>query len=153
MVVREAAKRSALLVAVAAGYLVAFWLTRWPDGALSHLYTLGWTGNRLWLLLAPVTLALALRFGARAAVWSAGSYVAGVLFGELVGSVVSDRAQARLIAQLQDPLYEQDWEPTHPGWWIALLVFALGSTIGAALARASAASRPAESVRTSPVGR
>ncbi|MGD8148370.1 hypothetical protein [Ornithinimicrobium sp. Y1694] len=62
--------------------------------------------------------------------WSVLAYVTGVVVGELVGNPIYRALVARLERQRQDPAFEQNWEPSHPGWWICLLIFVVGTAIG-----------------------
>jgi hypothetical protein len=120
-----------LVVAVAVIYAILWFVGR---ELLADVYTPEWTARRIPLLFAPVTLLVAvLSRRVLATALSLGGYVVGVLVGELVGAPVLAGRTARLEQELAAGI-EQSWQPTHPGWWIATLVFLLATGAGVVLA-------------------
>jgi xanthine/uracil permease len=121
-----------LLVAVVATYGVIWWL---GQGPLDQVYTAEWTSRRIVWFFAPVTLLVAVltRRVLPTALSSLG-LVLGVVVGELIGGRVFAAQVARLERELATGAL-QSWEPAHPGWWIASLLFVVLTVAGALIAR------------------
>lgn len=120
-----------LFVAVVAAYTV-LWLL--GQGPLDQVYTAEWTAGRIAWFFAPVTLLLA--FLSRRALPTALS-ILGLLLGVAAGELVGGRIYAAEAARLERELAAgglQSWEPAHPGWWIASLVFVALTAAGALIA-------------------
>ncbi|MCC5947801.1 MAG: hypothetical protein JJT89_05025 [Nitriliruptoraceae bacterium] len=121
-----------LVVAVLAGYALA-WLV--GQGPLEQIHTPAWVSRRVGWLFAPVTLLLAVvTRQVLPTVLSMLGLVVGVVVGEVIGGPVLVAQIARLDRQLEAGGV-QTFEPMHPGWWIAVLVFVACSAAGAWLAR------------------
>lgn len=132
---RSLQPRAVWLLFVAGAYALLYWLFAIPVGLLGDAYTPAWTRNWIPWFFAPLTLLATALIGRVAATWSLGSYLAGVLVGEVIGNSIYRAAVARLQDQLETSDYQQDWEPTHPGWWICILIFLIGTGVGIVLAR------------------
>lgn len=118
------------VVVVLLGFALFYWL---GTGPLTLLYTLRWTADII-LFFGSIAVVAAFQVP-RSAPWSLGGYVLGVTLGELIGEQIYQAQHARLQAQLRDPTYWPDWEPHHPGWWIAIMVFLTVTAIGYRLGR------------------
>ncbi|GGI05629.1 hypothetical protein [Egicoccus halophilus] len=121
-----------LVAAVVAAYSV-LWLL--GQGPLDQVYTAEWASRRIAWIFAPVTLLLAVRY--RRALPPALS-ITGLVLGVLVGEVIGIRLFLAQAARLERELATgglSSFEPAHPGWWIASLVFVALSAAGAVVAR------------------
>lgn len=121
---------------VLAGYAALYLL---GQGPLAGSYTAEWTSARIWWVFAPATLAVAMFGPPRAWWWSLAGYPVGALLGHLIGEPVHSAQLQRLAAQRLDPGFAQNWQPSHPGWWIAILVFLAATVSGWLVQRRSAA--------------
>lgn len=145
--------RGTAVLVLTASFGLAFWL---GTGPLALLYTPHWAAEAIPVLFGPLALIAAL-LAFRSVPWSLGGYGVGVILGEVIGEHTYAAQQAHLNAQLADPAYLQDWEPSHPGWWIATLAFltltGTGCWRGRRAARRSdtASNRTAALVGSSPV--
>jgi hypothetical protein len=123
-----------LVVAVVAAYGL-LWLI--GQGPFNQVYTAEWVSRRIAWFYAPVTLLLAVV--SRRVLPTALSIlglVVGVAVGEVIGSPIFASRQLRLERELLAGV-PQTWQPSHPGWWIASLVFLAITVAGALIARRS----------------
>lgn len=123
--------RARAVLVVTAGFGVLLLL---GNGPLAQFYTPQWAAGSIPLLFGPLAIVAAVLVP-RSAPWSLGGYAVGVILGEVIGQRVYQGHQARLQSQLAHPAYSQDWEPSHPGWWIAALVFLTLTGVGCWLGR------------------
>lgn len=124
-------RRALTVVGVLLAYAVIYLVF---SGPLRSFYTPGWSSQLIFVLFAPLSVLAALPARHRVAAWLAtAGYAAGVAVGEVVGEAIYRAQVARLDEQLRDPAYRQDWEPSHPGWWITLLCFAVALVVGLAI--------------------
>lgn len=91
---------------VLAGYMALYLI---GQGPLAHLYTPEWASRQIWFVFAPLTLAVAMFGPPRAWWWSLGGFPVGVTVGHLIGETAHG---------------------SHPGWWIAILIFLVATVTG-----------------------
>jgi xanthine/uracil permease len=120
------------LVASGAAYVLLL-LAGWALGG--RYYTVDWLTPRLWVLAVVTLLATLARV--RATLWSLAGVVLGAVTGEVIGEAVFRRQVQRLATEhaAAGPDFVQEWEPSHPGWWIALVVFAVMTLLGLLVGR------------------
>lgn len=136
--------RGTAVLVLTASFGLAFWL---GTGPLALLYTPHWAAEAIPVLFGPLALIAAL-LAPRSVPWSLGGYGVGVILGEVIGDRIYRAQQARLQSQLADPGYSQDWEPSHPGWWISTLIFLTLTGIGCWRGRGAARRSDGASDRT-----
>lgn len=136
---QRAKVRTTVLVVV--GYALCYVLGQY---AFQHVYTVGWTSQRIVWFFAPVTTLVVWLAPRASGWWSFAGYPVGALLGELIGRPIYDRQIAALQSQL-DAGRAQDWNPAHPGWLIASAVFLAATGIGWAVERRRARCLPAVS--------
>jgi hypothetical protein len=120
-----------VVVAVVAAYAVLWGLGRGP---IEHVYTAEWVSRRIGWFFAPSTLLLAVL---SRRVLPAAVSILGLVLGVVVGESIGGRIFADQAARLELDLATrglQSWEPVHPGWWIASLVFVVFTVAGAVIA-------------------
>lgn len=122
---------------VLAAYMLLYLI---GQGPLDGVYTPEWASRNLWWIFAPVTLAAAMFGPVRAWWWSLAGYALGVLLGHVIGEPVYSAQLQRLAEQRLDPAFVQNWQPSHPGWWITIVVFLSATVTGWLVQRR----RPAE---------
>jgi uncharacterized protein YejL (UPF0352 family) len=134
--------RLLLLVVAVVGIYVGLWLV--GQGPLDQVYTAAWVSGRVAWFFAPVTLLVAvLSRRVLPTVLSILGPVLGVVVGEVIGGRILAAQESRLAQDLAAGGL-QSWEPLHPGWWIASLVFVVFTGAGVLLAWRSSrrATRP-----------
>lgn len=121
-----------VLVVYIYGVVYVVCMNYFSRGQPAYRYTASWASERMWIWCMLICAAMAVSGRGTAALISTGGYIAGIVLGEAIGAPMLRAAQARYEQALAGGLGGVA-RPSHQGWLIWLVVFAVVMVAGVAV--------------------